>query len=1206
MWQSLSTITTTVVGHSATLIGAMQAVPALNAAARIIARPSISHTLVVTVKVMAPIAATVALGYSAVYLARQTEYGEAMYSACAETTGIIISETKKLIRYRAAQYLSTHNLARHDSDFIRQIFNKTPLTKPQLQKVHSHPQATQARTSARYFMKNVIHNSGYTEYVIQPRPCEAGLDSSMSYFWPRDGRLLPKNSAIRPRHFITATDVDYYLEPHEMLCQGQPFMAFGLSPVEPGVSNEGGSGVSYTIINNVIHATVVGGASYEHQFYDYSGDSVSSGLHLSLSWYKIFGRSMRLPTLTVHYYACEQRTVTTNQKVTLFAPMLTYRGVSAVIARLTYSMSTLKRAKVDIGNWNVIRSIGKKTDRISICKQGNFNSASLTIPEYEKIVNHQDTSTIGLAPSSIKMLLPNIDPDVVALLACYVKETLPPTQSIFKNFQTTTGAISFTLHSNEYDEDAKKPVVSFMSPILDGFAYVPVINNTNTNASVHERLIDLQKPEIQLNQSQIALMNAFVDRIIIPEDRHTLVPVSEEAVYEKQDRPCQRQILNRAMNQQQPESVPFQSVSLKKEAGLKTAPARLITTEKPSHKLEYTCYVYALANYIKEKYTSDQGNDWFAFGRTPRSISRRVTEICHGRKFIDAMDYTKMDANHSYPLRQMVYLIFLRAFQESEHGDIYSILTEKRYVRTSLRTETQKIEYEIFFNSGDSQGSGLPDTSLSNSLVNAFIVFVGFYYQYGDIDLAWQALIRSAIIGGDDSVVAELEAEHSERACREYNHIPKHTIIEHGDIGVNFLARYYSPEVWSGSPNSVCDITRTMGKFHLTGNMPSTYSPMKKLEEKLNSLFVNDTNTPLVRIVHQHWARLKGKVIAQAMLDKRCAAHSVQGDPYPNTGTDFAFTIWPGLQEWESRLEDQLSKFTNLEQFLTIIPVHNEPLKHPDVPLTIEVDGVVVHNLPANTEDRVYPQTEYHDSMPKLERPAQDLSEDAYNNPKSTQAPGIIPAKVVPGKALVSRLTPTAKIPDANEFAVHSTKRQVPDKMVSQIAKQNPQAGTKQQQQKGKTSAAPKNDVIHVERKTQEVPKTATQQVKADKTKSQPVITKQPDVASKQPKPVAPLKAQTVPLSTAPILAPPKVEQLPQPNPVKPLSKRALKRQNKALRANVAIVTPTLASSGEKPPYTEEDYDDDVADWRPPRATKYVPKAQSCTPDATGDGRQPL
>jgi hypothetical protein len=61
---------------------------------------------------------------------------------------------------------------------------------------------------------------------------------------------------------------------------------------------------------------------------------------------------------------------------------------------------------------------------------------------------------------------------------------------------------------------------------------------------------------------------------------------------------------------------------------------------------------------------------------------------------------------------------------------------------------------------------------------------------------------------------------------------------------IEFLARVFSPGVWSGSPHSTCDIVRTLGKFSLThrrGLRPSEIAYAKAV-----SLLHSDAATPLV------------------------------------------------------------------------------------------------------------------------------------------------------------------------------------------------------------------------------------------------------------------------------------------------------------------------------------------------------------------------
>jgi hypothetical protein len=70
--------------------------------------------------------------------------------------------------------------------------------------------------------------------------------------------------------------------------------------------------------------------------------------------------------------------------------------------------------------------------------------------------------------------------------------------------------------------------------------------------------------------------------------------------------------------------------------------------------------------------------------------------------------------------------------------------------------------------------------------------------------------------------------------------------IAHGETGVNFLSRFYGPDIWFGDNNSCCDVRRSLAKFHTTVSLPSTVTPLEKLLEKSRAYFLTDKNTPII------------------------------------------------------------------------------------------------------------------------------------------------------------------------------------------------------------------------------------------------------------------------------------------------------------------------------------------------------------------------
>lgn len=99
---------------------------------------------------------------------------------------------------------------------------------------------------------------------------------------------------------------------------------------------------------------------------------------------------------------------------------------------------------------------------------------------------------------------------------------------------------------------------------------------------------------------------------------------------------------------------------------------------------------------------------------------------------------------------------------------------------------------------------------------------------------------------GDDGLTANLSPAKLEQAARwcgqEVESIPR---LRPADT-VSFVARTYGPGVWTGDPNSICDVKRQLSKFHVSKVLPSTVTPEDKAIEKARSFFLSDRKTPLV------------------------------------------------------------------------------------------------------------------------------------------------------------------------------------------------------------------------------------------------------------------------------------------------------------------------------------------------------------------------
>jgi hypothetical protein len=83
-------------------------------------------------------------------------------------------------------------------------------------------------------------------------------------------------------------------------------------------------------------------------------------------------------------------------------------------------------------------------------------------------------------------------------------------------------------------------------------------------------------------------------------------------------------------------------------------------------------------------------------------------------------------------------------------------------------------------------------------------------------------------------------------------------IVKRGEFGVNFLARYYSKEIWYGNTSSMCDWRRTLSKFHTSTTLPHHITPWYKMRMKSLSAVINDGDTPVLGPYCKTFLKLSG------------------------------------------------------------------------------------------------------------------------------------------------------------------------------------------------------------------------------------------------------------------------------------------------------------------------------------------------------------
>nr|UQB76080.1 RNA-dependent RNA polymerase [Flumine noda-like virus 5] len=273
---------------------------------------------------------------------------------------------------------------------------------------------------------------------------------------------------------------------------------------------------------------------------------------------------------------------------------------------------------------------------------------------------------------------------------------------------------------------------------------------------------------------------------------------------------------------------------MKGEAYDEAKEPRIISTLSPDLKLAYSRYTYTMSDYI-----SSGKFPWYAFGKPPKGIAQRVAEICRYARVILETDFSRMDGRINNLLRTLEKMIYLAMFHPAHHPELIALM-EKQYKQKGVT------RLHVKYDTGDSRLSGSPETSVNNTLVNAFHSYLTSRLRGQPSNDAWDNLQEWGIYGGDDGLVANSDASMAVKAAEMIGLKLKANVKTRGDHYVSFLARIYSQDVWNGNPSSCCDIRRQLLKIHLTPRLPPGVDAITKLREKCRGFIMTDKNTPVI------------------------------------------------------------------------------------------------------------------------------------------------------------------------------------------------------------------------------------------------------------------------------------------------------------------------------------------------------------------------
>lgn len=719
--------------------------------------------------------------------------------------------TGRIMRTWFSRYLSrTKHAPALKPELLRDEFNSVPFTKAPLQPNHSHPIAAADRSGANSFIERFAASTGLNPYFVQRSRYDEkqGRDGSRDYFWVKDipARATSFDPPVNP--LFCLVDVDQYIDmPAFLGSHNAPTIIYTFQPTSVSRVEKN---YNYTFnVNDEVSYTVTGSGKFQHPVWNYSVD------HMRVIR-SVFGVPVKVST-----YYIDRRATSPDHEIILATPIGHWYGAAALFSSIFLSGLSLKRLRVNVSN-GFTRLITKSTEGVMVStgRPDQYLSTTVSCTVDEAIAAIASTSKYDLTLPQVQALVTGTKENSLRLLEYHRSrvdskpDQVCPVSDAVRSYQFRPADICHK------DKPSMHP---FMQPMVHA-SFAPNRNKPNEEECIKARVTDVQPDQLPCGTFLLKCMQEFARRLV--PNVGELHPTDYDEVFDRQNRPTQvRNLLSNLVNH----PARLVSMFIKAESYADTKAPRPISIINPVDKREYSRFMYALEGVLKRQ-------PWYAFGLTPRDISARVAAVLSKAQFATPTDFSKFDGHGSNLMRQLERMILFRAFKPEYHSQLFDLHKAQFGMKA----------YGMFgtwYYTNFSRASGSPETSLFNTVFNAFIAFLAARLDMRSEKDAWEGL---GIYGGDDGLTADVGVKPYIRAAKLVGQELTIDVVRRGKFGIKFLARVYSSDVWFGDENNCCDLPRQLSKLHTTVNLPSNVTPLEKLSEKVRAYALTDPHTPII------------------------------------------------------------------------------------------------------------------------------------------------------------------------------------------------------------------------------------------------------------------------------------------------------------------------------------------------------------------------
>nr|WPV63047.1 MAG: RNA-dependent RNA polymerase [Wufeng shrew nodavirus 3] len=666
-------------------------------------------------------------------------------------------------------------------------------------KNHSHADSAILRSSTTAKIESVVATAGYRPYSLSPSPREA-YDGARCYYSPKDLAVPFKFDAISDEHVIMCVDTDIYADMNQLLKLGKPILIYTFVPTTVAGRNPE---QSWYIKDNKIHFFVKGGSEYQHEIWDYNGDTIS----------------IVADDLTLIVYSIEQKQFDKDLNRRIIALLPKSRTKYPYYLPLKFK-DGITRLKYKHGDVNVIYdsindnlSIGMDADQFSVELKGK------TFYAIEKRLANKTSAPLAIDIE--RMLDDEIlnKPETASILIELIK-----TKFTRNHFTTAVVATNYQSLIGSPIDDGNSNEVQLMDALLINPAIYPKRSYNNDLAMIAGRI---ERPRNVKEPPKLYVDHAKeFSRILINGNEHKLYPITIAQVNEIQSKPTQRartELVKDIMSEHfRVKLKPFQ----KAEGYASANDPRNITSLNAEATLVFSSFTYPF------KWAILKQCPWYSPGMTPKQIE---TRLCSMTGDLIATDFSRFDGSISKWLQNRVIRTNYHVAFKEQHDKslLYKKFNEMHFAKA-------KSMFGVNFDPGYGTKSGSPFTTDGNTMVNAFIGYSALRQLGYEDYAAWASL---GLYCGDDGLIVNVPGLQAMllKVCQDLG-LTIECVLVRADSAVPFCGRYFvraDLECYSFS-----DPLRTLGKFHLSSNKMVT--PQQALVNKALGYAATDNATPVL------------------------------------------------------------------------------------------------------------------------------------------------------------------------------------------------------------------------------------------------------------------------------------------------------------------------------------------------------------------------